>query len=158
MNGHGQSWVKAASPMAVFRPGEAGEKISFAPVVSTADEPGDPDYPFTAIFGSLRYHLGSGTRTSASGRIRDFELGGNIAIGSADAAKLKLEDGDTVSVESPWGVIKRKIRGSARIGPGQVFIPLAFNANDAMNLIDFSDLADPKSAGWKTCAVKIRKA
>jgi formate dehydrogenase alpha subunit len=157
MNRHRQSWVKATSPMAVFRANAAREMISFAPVVLTADEPGDPDYPFTAILGSLRYHLGSGTRTGASERIQNFELEGDIAIGFADAAKLKLKDGDTVSIESRWGVIKRKISRSNRIGPGQVFVPLAFNANDAMNLIDFSDLADPKSAGWKTCAVKIRK-
>jgi formate dehydrogenase alpha subunit len=158
MNGQGQSWVKAASPMAVFRADGASEMIFFAPVVLTADEPGDPDYPFTAILGSLRYHLGSGTRTSASERIQDFELDGNLAIGSADAAKLKLKDGDTVSVESRWGVIKRKISRSERVGPGQVFVPLAVNGNDAMNLIDFSDLADPNSAGWKTCAVRLKKA
>jgi formate dehydrogenase alpha subunit len=158
MNGHEQSWIKAASPMAVFRSDGAGKMISFAPVVLTADEPGDPDYPFTAIFGSLRYHLGSGTRTSASERIQNFELDGDIAIGSADAAKLKIKDGDTVSVESRWGVIKRKISQSTRIGPGQVFVPLAFNANDAMTLTEFSDLADPNSAGWKTCAVRIKKA
>jgi predicted molibdopterin-dependent oxidoreductase YjgC len=158
MNGHGQSWVKAASPMAVFRAAGASELISFAPVVLTTDEPGDPDYPFTAILGSLRYHLGSGTRTNASERIRDFEMEGDLAIDAADAAKLKLKDGDTVSVESRWGVIRRKIRLSNRTGAGRVFVPLAFYANDAMNLIGFSDLADPNSAGWKTCAVKIRKA
>lgn len=157
MNGRGQSWVKAASPMAVFRVDGASEMISFAPVVSTADEPSDPDYPFTAILGSLRYHLGSGTRTSASERIQDFDLGANIAIGPADAAKLKLKDGDTVSVESRWGVIKRKIDQSNQIGPGQVFVPLAVNANDAMNLFDLTDLTHPSSAGWKTCAVKIKK-
>jgi len=158
MNSRGQSWVKTTSPMAVFRADGAGEMISFAPVVLTSDEPGDPDYPCTAILGSLRYHLGSGTRTSASERIRDFELEGDIAMDSADAAKLKLKDGDTVCVESRWGVIERKIRLSDRTGAGRVFVPLAFNANDAMNLIDFSDLADPNSAGWKTCAVRIKKA
>ena len=144
--------------MAVFHADGAGEMISFAPVVLTSDEPGDPDYPFTALLGSLRYHLGSGTRTSASERIRDFELEGDIAIDSADAAKLKLKDGDTVCVESRWGVIKRKISRSNRIGTGRVFVPQAFNANDAMNLLDFSDLADPNSAGWKTCAVRIKKS
>jgi hypothetical protein len=55
-------------------------------------------------------------------------------------------------------VIKRKLGCSNRIGPGQLFVPLAVNANDAMNLIDLSDLADPNSAGWKTCAVRIKKA
>jgi hypothetical protein len=43
------------------------------------------------------------------------------------------------------------------VGPGQLFVPLAVNANDAMNLIELSNLADPKAAGWKTCAVRIKK-
>jgi formate dehydrogenase alpha subunit len=158
MNGQGQSWVKASSPMAVFHADGASEMISFAPVVSTTNGPGDTDYPFTAILGSLRYHLGSGTRTSASERIQNLDLDGDIAIGSADAAKLNLKDGDTVSIESRWGVIKRKIGRSNRMGPGQVFVPLAVNANDAMNLFDLTDLADPNSTGWKSCAVKIKKA
>jgi anaerobic selenocysteine-containing dehydrogenase len=127
-------------------------------VVSTADEKSDADYPFKAILGSLRYHLGSGTRTNASGRIRDFDLSAEVAICAEDADRLKLKDGDTVQVESRWGVIKRKLGRSNRIAPGQLFIPLAVSANDAMNLIDLSDLADPNSAGWKTCAVKIEKA
>jgi formate dehydrogenase alpha subunit len=158
MNGHGQSWVKASSPMAVFHADGASEMISFAPVVSTTNGPSDTDYPFTAILGSLRYHLGSGTRTSASERIQDLDLDGDIAIGPADAAKLNLKDGDTVSVESRWGVIERKIGQSSRMGPGQVFVPLAVNANDAMSLFDLTDLADPNATGWKTCAVKIKKA
>jgi anaerobic selenocysteine-containing dehydrogenase len=129
-----------------------------SPGGGTADETSDADYPFTAILGSLRYHLGSGTRTSAAGRIQDLDLEGDIAIGSEDAAKLKLKDGDTVSVESRWGIIKRKIGQSRRVEAGQIFVPLAVNANDAMNLFDLADLADPNSTGWKTCAVKITKA
>jgi len=27
-----------------------------------------------------------------------------------------------------------------------------------MNLIDLADLSSPKSAGWKTCAVSLKKA
>ena len=80
-----------------------------------------------------------------------------MAICAADAEQLKLKDGDTVQIESRWGAIKRKLDCSNRVGPGQLFVPLAVNANDAMNLIDLSDLADPKSTGWKTCDVKIKK-
>ena len=76
----------------------------------------------------------------------------------ADAETLKLEDGDTVNIETRWGEIKRKIERSRRIAAGQLFVPLAVSANDAMNLLDLSDLADPNSTGWKTCAVKISKA
>ena len=132
--------------------------ISFSPVVSTVDETSNDDYPFQAIMGSLRFHLGSGTRTTASGRIRDFDLNGAVAICAEDAERLKLKDGDSVKIESHWGVIDRKLECSNRVGPGQLFVPLAINDNDAMNLIDLSDLADPKTTGWKTCAVKIKKA
>ncbi|MGD9181173.1 MAG: molybdopterin-dependent oxidoreductase [Desulfobacterales bacterium] len=157
MNGHRQSWVKASSPMAVFHADGACEMISFAPVVSTAEEPSDADYPFTAILGSLRYHLGSGTRTSSSGRIQEFELSGEVTCCAEDAATLKLKDGDTVRIQSRWGMIERKIGWSNRIGPGQVFVPLAVNANDAMNLFDLTDLTHPSSTGWKTCAVRMKK-
>ena len=158
MNGTGHSWLNASSPMAAFHADGAGKMISFSPVVSTADEQSDVDYPFQAILGTLRFHLGSGTRTITSGRIRDFDLSGEVAICAADAEQFKLKDGDTVQVESRWGAIKRKLGCSNRVGPGQLFVPLAVNANDAMNLIDLSDLADPKATGWKTCAVKLKKA
>ncbi len=157
MSGHGQGWLKAFSPMAVFHADGARKMMSFSPVVSTQDDQRDADYPFTAILGSLRYHLGSGTRTSASARIQKFDLNGEVVISTQDADQLKLKDGDAVRLKSRWGMIKRKIGRSPRIAPGQLFVPLAVNANDAMNLIDLADLANPKSAGWKTCAVKIEK-
>jgi formate dehydrogenase alpha subunit len=157
MNGHGHSWVKAISPMAVFGADGAGKLMSFSPVVSIQDDPSDASYPYTAILGSLRYHLGSGTRTSASARIQEFYLKGEIAVSAPDADQLKLKDGDTVQLKSRWGMIRRKIARSSRIEPGQLFVPLGFEANDAMNLIELADLANPKSAGWKTCAVKINK-
>jgi formate dehydrogenase alpha subunit len=158
MTAQGHSWLKASSPMAAFHADSTDKKIPFSPMVSTAEEQRDADYPFTAILGSVRCHLGSGTRTNASERIRDFNLSGEVAICAEDADLLNLNDGDTVKVESRWGVIKREVGRSTRIAPGQLFVPLAVNANDAMNLIDLSDLADPGTAGWKSCAVKITKA
>jgi formate dehydrogenase alpha subunit len=158
MSGHGQRWLKAFSPMAAFHADGAKKMMSFSPVVLTQEDQSDADYPFTAILGSLRYHLGSGTRTSTSARIQEFDLNGEVVISTQDADKLKLKDGDAVQLKSRWGMIKRKIERSPRIGPGQLFVPLAVNANDAMNLINLADLANPKSAGWKTCAVKITKA
>jgi formate dehydrogenase alpha subunit len=158
LNGSETAWVKPTSPMAVFGASDAHEMVSFSAVVSTADEPDDSDFPMTAILGSLRYHLGSGTRTSASERIQDFENVGNAIISAADAKELKLTDGDTVKIETRWGGVERKIDCSHRIAAGQLFVPLAVNANDAMNLIDLNDLAEPDARGWKTCAVKISKA
>jgi formate dehydrogenase alpha subunit len=158
LNGSETAWVRPNSPMTVFGASDAHEMISFSAVVFTADEPDDRDFPITAILGSLRYHLGNGTRTSASERIQDLDPIGNVIISMADAEKLKLKDGDTVKIETRWGEIRRKIDRSNRISAGQLFVPLAVNANDAMNLIDLKDLADPNTNGWKTCAVKISKA
>ncbi len=158
LNGSETAWVRPNSPMAVFGASDAHELISFSPVVSIADESDDSDYPLTAILGSLRYHLGGGTRTGASERIQDFDPIGNAVISMADAEKLDLKDGDTVKIESRWGQIKRKIDCSNRIAAGRLFVPLAINGNDAMNLIDLKDLANPNTTGWKTCAVKVSKA
>ncbi|MGD8993550.1 MAG: molybdopterin-dependent oxidoreductase, partial [Desulfobacterales bacterium] len=157
LNDSETAWVMPSSPMAVFGASDACKTISFSAVVSTTDEPEDGDFPKTAILGSLRYHLGSGTRSSASKRIQDLGHFGNAIISIADAAEMKLNDGDTVKIETRQGEIKRKIECSHRIAAGQLFVPLAVNANDAMNLIDLKDLADPNSQGWKTCAVKITK-
>jgi anaerobic selenocysteine-containing dehydrogenase len=147
-----------SSPMAAFGADGAREMLHFSPVVSTTDDPADSDYPFTAILGSLRYHLGSGTRTSASERIGDFDRAGDIAISSADADRLNLKNGDTVRIETRQGAIERNIKCSPRMSPGQLFVPLAVNSNDAMNLIEMSDLADPDTNGWKTCAARLKKA
>jgi len=158
MNGTGHSWIKESSQMAAFHADGAGGRISFSPVVSIAEQKHDADYPFTAIIGSLRYHLGGGTRTDASERMQQFVIPGEVDICTEDAVRLDLKEGDTVQIQSRWGTIKRKIKPGNSVGRGQLFISAAIHSNDCMNLIDLSDLTDPRSDGWKTCAVKIEKA
>ena len=43
------------------------------------------------------------------------------------------------------------------VGRGQIYIPLAVNGNDAMNLIGLSDLTEPESSGLKMCRVRLTK-
>jgi len=135
--------------------------IPFSPVVSCEGdikgELSDKDYPFTATFGFVRYHFGGGTRTGYSNRSLKLDLKGEIELSPQDGEKLKINDQDTVKVSSRHGEIKRQIRLSSRLGPGQIFIPLAFNDNDAMNLIAMTPLGEPDSPGWKTCRVKVEK-
>jgi formate dehydrogenase alpha subunit len=145
----GQGWVADSAP--------ADSPIPFSPVASLKDEPPDNDYPFTAILGSLRLHLGSGTRTMNSRRIFGFGLKGEVEISPEDGASLGLIDGDSVRVASEHGVIEREIRMDERIGQGHIFIPLAVNKNDVMNLVGLSDLSAPESSGVKTCPIRINK-
>jgi formate dehydrogenase alpha subunit len=157
LDGQRQGWITQISQKAVFNNQTADGLITFYPVVTTEAHSEDSDYPFSAIVGSLRYHLGSGTRTNASERIQGFDLCGQIEISPEDGAELEMVDGDSVKVISPFGTVQRTITLKKEISPGEVFVPIAVNSNDAMNLIELTDLADPNSPGWKTVRVKLEK-
>lgn len=151
------AWVREMSEKMVFHPNEPGGLVSFSPVVSLPREATDDKYPFTAILGSLRYHLGSGTRTSRSQRINEFGIGGEIGISMEDAAAMDLHEGDRVCVTSNSGSIERGIKIEKGLRRGMVFVPLGLNNNDAMNLIKLMPLGEPGSPGWKECRVSIKK-
>jgi formate dehydrogenase alpha subunit len=157
LNGQDQAWLVETSRMALFNPEGSDGLITFYPVVTTENAIDDSEFPFNAIIGSVRYHLGSGTRTSASARIGDFELFGQIDMALEDGAALGVADGDTITVTSQFGTLQRAIRLRKEIRPGELFIPAAVNCNDAMNLIDLTDLALPNSAGWKSVRVRLEK-
>jgi len=158
LNGQDPGWIETTSTKALFNANGRDELISFYPVVFTEDDPDDKNYPFTAIIGSLRYQLGSGTRTRASGRIRGFDLAGQLEISIQDSANLNAKNDDTVTVTSRSGSVTRKIRIEKSLSAGQIFVPTGFNGNDAMNLLALSDTTRPDSSGWKTARVKIEKA
>ena len=158
LNGRREAWIEMTGQKALFNSKDADELISFYPVVSTEDKPADSDYPFTAIVGTQRYQLGSGTRTRASERIQDFATAGKIEIAPQDAADLEVEDDDTVIVSSLYGTVTREIQLKPGLNPGHIFVPTGVNKNEAMNLFGLSDLTIPGAAGWKTCEVKITKA
>jgi len=158
LNGQDHGWIETASEKTLFKATGADGLISFYPVVSTEDDPDDKNYPFTGIIGSLRYQLGSGTRTHASERIGGFDLAGQLEISLPDSVNLEVENDDTVIVTSKSGSLTRKIRIEKSLDAGQIFVPTGYNSNDAMNLLALSDITKPGSPGWKTCRVKIEKA
>jgi formate dehydrogenase alpha subunit len=158
LNATQPGWVQEAGRMALFNPSQTDGLIRFYPVVTGEDETEDKEYPYSAIIGSLRYHLGSGTRTSASESIQAFDTIGAIEIAPADGATLGITNGDSVEVTSQYGKLQSVIRLKDEIRPGELFVPMAINSNDAMNLIDLTDLADPTSDGWKSVKVKLEKA
>ena len=154
----GQAWLKETSRNTLFSSGTADGLISFTALVSIEDEEQNETYPYTAILGSSRYHLGGGTRTGSSERINDFGVADEIEISREDGLHLGLEDGDEIKVLSEYGAITRKIISTQTMTKGILFIPLAVNTNDAMNLIDLEAMSTPESPGWKTCQVQLEKA
>jgi formate dehydrogenase alpha subunit len=150
-------WIRQTSKRRLFHPSGEGDPIPFAPVISTEERRGDESYPFKAILGSLRYHLGSGTRTAYSARIKDFALRGDAEISPEDAVRLNLKDGDKVKISSPHGTISREVALTKDVSPGMIFIPMAFQNNDARHLVELSQIGEGDSSGSKECFVKIEK-
>ena len=152
-----ESWIRETSNLSLFHPDGEGESIPFSHVISMEDQAFDEEYPFTAILGSLKYHLGSGTRTGFSKRIRDFGLDGEVEISPEDGTRLNLKAGDKIRISSPHGSIEREITLKRGLRPGCIFIPLAFHNNDARHLIGLTQLGETDSPGWNGCHVKIER-
>ena len=136
---------------------QADEQITFSPVTWGSETDGDDRYPFVALFGSSRTHLGSGTRTDQSTRISACGAKGEIEVSAVDAEKMSLVDNDRIKVSSAAGEIERSIRISRGIGAGYISIPTAFNGNDARNLLSLEPPQEPGSSGWDSCAVAVEK-
>jgi formate dehydrogenase alpha subunit len=154
----GQGWIAEPHPDAIAADvSAAGGLTSFSGPTFMDDQPSDKDYPLIAILGTLRFHLGSGTRSTCSQRIFRFGLKGEVEISPEDGANLNLLDGDTVRIISRRGAIQREIRKETSVGQGRIFIPLAVNQNDAMDLIDLSEPTASDYAGLKTCPVRLEK-
>ncbi len=150
-------WIRETSKRRLFHPSGEGDPIPFSPVISPEERTGDESYPFKAILGSLRFHLGSGTRTGYSARIKDFALRGDAEISPEDGVRLNLEDGDKVKITSPHGTISREVALKKDLSPGIIFIPMAFQNNDARHLIELSQIGEMDSSGSKECFVKIER-
>jgi anaerobic selenocysteine-containing dehydrogenase len=150
-------WIRETSKRRLFHPSGEGDPIPFSPLISPEERTGDESYPFKAILGSLRFHLGSGTRTGYSARIKDFALRGDAEISPEDGVRLNLEDGDKVKISSPHGTISREVALKKDLSPGIIFIPMAFQNNDARHLIELSQIGEMDSSGSKECFVKIER-
>jgi len=158
LDGHEDlGWVRQKGDRRLFHPDGEGTLIPFTPVVSIGHKDIGDEYPFTAILGSQCFHLGSGTRTGQSDRIRNHGVKGEIELSPEYGASLSLQDGDSVRVESEHGFIEREIRLEKGLSEGLIFIPTAFNSNDAMNLIGLTRFEEPDSPGWQECRVRVTK-
>ncbi len=132
-------------------------KFSFLPAVPAISAAFDASYPLIAKISSPRFHLGSGTRTSRSERIRAYDRKGEIEISTADCGALGLNSSGRVRIKSEFGSIEREFIQNRHLPAGLVFIPMGVNHNDAMNLVGLGQKAHPNSAGCMLSRVLIEK-
>jgi formate dehydrogenase alpha subunit len=117
----------------------------------------DDAYPFILTTGRLLEHWHGGTLTRHS-KLDDLYPEARVEINPADAARLKIEDGETVRASSRRGTIVLRAWVTPRTTVGVVFIPMHF-AEAAANLLTI-DALDPlaKIPEYKACAVRIEPA
>jgi len=142
----------------LYKAGFPRGKVSFTCVdyIPPAEET-DKDYPFILTTGRnlFQYHSGSMTR-----RVVPIEVHAGkpyIEINPEDALRLKINNGEEISISSRRGKIKVNARVTNRIPSGTVFIPMHYKEAAANALT--SDALDPyaKTPELKVCAVRIEK-
>jgi predicted molibdopterin-dependent oxidoreductase YjgC len=124
--------------------------LEYVPSVEMPDD----EYPFILTTGRLLEHWHGGTLTRHS-KLDELYPEARIEINPADAARLKIEDGDSVRVSSRRGSIVLRAWVTQRTTLGVVFIPMHF-AEAAANLLTI-DALDPlaKIPEYKACAVRV---
>jgi formate dehydrogenase alpha subunit len=124
--------------------------LEYVPSVEMPDD----EYPFILTTGRLLEHWHGGTLTRHS-KLDELYPEARIEINPADAARLTIEDGQTVRVSSRRGSIVLRAWVTQRATVGVVFIPMHF-AEAAANLLTI-DTLDPvaKIPEYKACAVRV---
>ena len=124
--------------------------LEYVPSVEMPDD----EYPFILTTGRLLEHWHGGTLTRHS-KLDELYPEARIEINPADAARLRIEDGQPVRVSSRRGSIVLRAWVTQRATLGVVFIPMHF-VEAAANLLTL-DTLDPlaKIPEYKACAVRV---
>jgi len=144
----GEVWIRETSRSGLF---------SFSAYLPIPFESPQEDYPYQAIFGSPRCHLGSGTRTAYSARIREFSFEADAEMCLEEGTSLGIQEGEIVTIASPYGTIQRRIVLSERISPGLLYVPRAVHGNDATCLVPFVIPGEADMPGTNVVPVKIER-
>lgn len=123
-----------------------------------ADEKPDADYPMVLITGRVLEHWHTGSMTRRSQVLDAIEPLPTASLNGRELARLGIEPGDGVRVQSRRGEVLCAARRDDGTPDGTVFMPFAF-AEAAANLLTNPAL-DPfgKIPEFKYCAVRVSSA
>ena len=117
----------------------------------------DKKYPFMLLTGRHLFHYHTGTMIRKGDALNSVSPEAYVELNTGDASRLKVKDGEKVSVSSRRGSIEINVRISERVGKGKVFIP--FHYKEAAANVLTNTALDPvcKIPELKVCAVNIEK-
>jgi formate dehydrogenase major subunit len=131
-------------------------RASFVPAdLVPPDERPDAHYPLVLITGRQLEHWHTGAMTRRATVLDALEPAPTVAIAPEECARLGVNAGDRVRVESRRGAVELMVRADPAIPNGVVFIPFAYH-EAAANLLTNPAL-DPfgKIPEFKYCAVRL---
>ncbi len=115
----------------------------------------DSGYPYTLLFGETLFH---------SGRLSTFDIGlkgiypgGGLLIGTDDAKRLGLADGDKVMVRSKHSECRLGVKIDQRFPEGFVLFPWSFRNSSVVGLTDLQVDPDTKTPYFKMASVSIER-
>lgn len=125
---------------------------------SPLQEAPSDQYPLMLLTGrgtASQWH--TQTRTAKSPLLRKlYPEGIYLEINPSDARRFRIRPGQRVVVESQRGSLIAKAFVTYTVRPGQVFLPMHYEATNRLTLAHF----DPHSRqpSYKNCAVRVRPA
>ncbi|HKI47804.1 MAG TPA: molybdopterin-dependent oxidoreductase, partial [Desulfobacteria bacterium] len=149
------AWVKNHCNTRLFSDDHEGALIPFSSLGKIQSETFNEAYPLTAVLGTQRFHLGSGTRTDSSRRIVNFHVPGTVAVSPEDSQSLNVKEGDRVRLESEQGLVMRKIHVEMNLPRGIVFLTTGVHGNDVLNLMALVGTEHSEYQGFNTCRVRL---
>ena len=113
------------------------------------------DYPFVLTTGRVAVHHNAGSMTRRSPSLIGREPDLYVEINAADAARLKVADGDEVLVATPRGETEAYARLTDVVKRGVVFMPFHFPGTNVLT----SEVTDPEARipEFKVSACKISR-
>ena len=119
-------------------------------------EPPNESYPLLLLTGrgtASQWH--TQTRTKKSPVLRKlYPADIYVEINPEDARRANVRPSQIVMVESQRGSIKARAVVTPTVQPGQVFIPMHYEATNRLTLAHFDPYS--RQPSYKNCAVRIR--
>jgi predicted molibdopterin-dependent oxidoreductase YjgC len=131
-------------------------RVNLVPAdIIPADESPDQEFPFVLITGRQLEHWHTGSMTRRATVLDSIEPIATVSMNGEDIAKLGVQPGDIVTVQSRRGEVVIHVRRDDGTPTGSIFIPFAYY-EAAANLMTNAAL-DPfgKIPEFKYCAVRV---
>jgi formate dehydrogenase alpha subunit len=125
--------------------------------VTVPAEPPTDEYPLLLLTGTVLHRSGTGTGSSKSRRLTDFQKEAFVEINRADAAGLGISQGEEVKVSSAQGEVTARAKIANSVAEGMLFMPVSFPQSPVNALFDVSLDPRSKAPSLKACHVRLER-